>query len=305
MVVDYNENEHLNALFLVLDDHVSWFNALMQCLFYPDNSETAGKADKPVSFDQWLIKANQDDAMTPEIIESLTALHSDLFKASDMLVNTIKESGKKPDINDFQKFLTVYEEFLLYVRRLEKDIFIEGSGYDAFTGLRSKTLLHSDLERELQRLARQGKSFCVAMIKVDDFDLIQKNLGRDESNGYLKLIASLIKLSIRSFDDAYYIGEGEFVLSLKQADVSGGISALERLRRELERQNILLRISDGKETVLSMSCCIAEPVAGDDTYDLIKHLHEDLSGLDGGKSGSVLEYHELSPLQRYVQENRS
>ena len=303
MAVDYHENKHLEALLLVLEDHTSWFHKLIQCLFYSEEADLSDLIKKPTSFAQWFVAAHNDDDLPPEIIENLAALHSDLFKASDILLHNLKESVVKPSFNDFKKILTIYEEFLLYIRRLEKEIFLDGSGFDAFTGLRSKSLIFDDIKRELQRLARQGKAFCVAMIKIDDFDFIQKNVQQDESDGYLKLIASLIKLSIRSFDDAYYIGGDAFVLCLKQADVSGGVSALERLRKELERQDVRLKTDGNSDAALSMSCCIAEPVVGDDAGDLIENLHLDLSSVECKKSGSVLEYHELSPLQRYIRED--
>ncbi len=304
MIVDYHENEHLNTLLLVLEDHSNWFHALVQCIFYPEESELLTSIKKPTSFAQWFVHASREDGMPPEIIEKLSALHSDLFKMADTLVLLSKETGVKPKRKSFNKFLMIYEEFLLYIRRLERDILLDGIGYDAFTGLRSKKLIFSDIERELHRLARQGKSFCVAMIKIDDFDLIQKHSDKNESQGYIKLISSLIKLSIRSFDDAYYMEGDEFVLCLKQADISGGIAALERLRSQLEAQSVNIRNGDSSEKALSMSCCIAEPVAADDAHELVKNLRSDLSSSQGEKTDAVLEYHELSPLQRYIQEGK-
>ncbi len=304
MTIGYSNNKQLNALLLVLEDHTNWFHAFIACLFYPEELELLNSVKKPKSFAQWLVQATNDGGMPPEIIKKLSALHSDLFKISDALLQISNETNQKPTCRDFKKFTTVYEEFLLYIRRIEKDIVIDGIGYDAFTGLRSKKLVYIDINRELQRLERQGKSFCIAMIKIDNFDLIKENSQySDESDGYIKLIADLIKLSVRSFDDAYYMGGDEFILCLKQAEVTGGISALERLRKELEKQDI--RMSDNSKKLLSMSCCIAEPVEGDNAEELIKNLRLDLSVSQHEKIDAVLEYHELSPLQRYVQDSNS
>ncbi len=302
MAINYSDNEHVEALLFVLEDHASWFHMLLQNIFYPEEAHLLKPIEKPTSFAQWLVKATTDGgAMPPEIIEKLSALHSDLFKVSDALMQISSKTKKKPDRQAFQKFITVYEEFLLYIRRIERDIVLDGIGYDAFTGLRSKKLVRIDIERELQRLARQGKNFCVAMVKIDNFDLIEKYAEQTEKDGYIKLVSSLIKLSIRSFDDAYYMGGNEFILCLKQAEVSGGVSALDRLRKELENQDVI--ISDDKPS-LSMSCCIAEPVEGDNADELIRNLRFDLSLSQNKKADTVLEHHELSPLQRYVQSNK-
>ena len=141
------------------------------------------------------------------------------------------------------------------------------------------------------------------MVKVDNYELIAQLPTPEEVRGYIKLVADLIKLSLRSFDDAYYMGKDEFVLCLKQADVTGGVSALERLRKELETQDVALKSASGEIVPLSVSCCIAEPLGDDNVEELIRNLRLDLQDTGYKKSDTVLEYHELSPLQRYMQED--
>ncbi len=300
MALKYNKNKHYKELLPILDDHAEWFHSLVKCFFYPEEAGELCGINKPTSFAKWSVYVNRKGEVPPEIIDKLSSLHADLFALSDVLVNISRQTGERPPKKDFEKFLTVYEEFFLYIRRLEKDYIIEGSGYDAFTGLRNKNILIVDIERELQRFARQGKSFCIALIKIDNFAAIKEKASEKEVDGYIKLIAGLIKLSIRSFDDAYYLGDDEFALCLKQSDVSGGVSALERLRQELERQGVFINI-DNKDIPLSMSCCIAEPVCDDNIEELIEDLRSDLKNSEFKKTDTVLEYHELSPLERYVQ----
>ncbi|MGH1376584.1 MAG: diguanylate cyclase domain-containing protein [Alphaproteobacteria bacterium] len=297
-----NDNRHWDMLLPVLEEHAEWFHEITQCLFYAEDDSVFVSLKKPTSFAQWMVFANKEGGVQPEGIEKLASLHADLFKAADVLVHHTQETRVKPSYKDFKGFLTIYEEFLICVRRMEKDLHLEGSGYDSFTGLRSSRLMASDVKRELHRLARQGKNFCIAMARIDNFDVIKEAASDEELGGYIKLIAGLIKLSIRSYDDGYYMGDDEFVLCVKQAEVSGGISALERLRRELEQQKIEFVLKDGSKVPLSMSCCIAEPVESDDVVDLITNLRNDLNDLDKEKTDTVLEFMELSPLQRFVQD---
>ncbi len=304
MTLNYSENENWAKLLPILEDHNAWYHVLVQCLFYPENIDLMHKLQKPTSFAQWLVYANKEKGIQPEIVEKLSAVHADMFKVVDGLIYNMKETREKPSCKDFKNFLKHYEEFLFYIRRLEKDLLQDGSGFDTQTGLRSKNMLYADISRELERLERQGKSFCIAFMKLDNYEHIPMESIHDEQKGYIKLISGLIKLSIRSFDDAYYMGEDEFVLSLKQTDVSGGVTALERLRQELEQQNIKFQIeARGKEVPLSLSCCIAEPVGGDDVSDLLANLRSDLKKSKTDRTDTVLEYHELSPLERYVQGN--
>lgn len=294
------QEQRWKSLLTVLDDHTEWFHSVIQNLFYYDAKDKLMAVVKPASFAEWLEDARNQDNIQEELLDHLRDLHRDMFKASDVLLHDAKTLRLKPEFEAYQAFMTFYEEFLQRVRRLERDFLIDGSGYDSFTGLRSPKVLVKDIERELHRLSRRGKSFCLAMAKIDEFEAIQRSYSEKACDSYVKLVADLIKLSIRSFDDAYYLGQDEFVLCLKQADIAGGISALERLRKELERQKITLDI-DGRKAPFSMSCCIAAPVQGDDVEELIKNLRIDLNAKDR-KSDTLLEYYEMSPLQRYVHE---
>lgn len=297
MALEYDVRFRWMELLPVLDEHTAWFHDLLKIIFYQDKAELA----KPVSFARWLVHANGDDGIQLEVIEKLTRLHIEMLKMAENLRKHVETAGQKPFAADFQNFMTVYEEFILCIRRLEKDFIHEDTGYDSFTGLRSPKNLHSDFDREMQRMARQGRSFCIALARIDNFSSLKMHYSKNECDAYVKLVSELIKLSIRSFDDAYHMGGDEFVLCLKQANVTGGFSALERLRRELELQEIFLTIG-GQDKRLSMSCCIAEPVDGDTIEDLLANLRQDLSGTEK-KSDLVLEYHELSPLQRLIKKD--
>lgn len=300
MALDYDVKFRWTKLFPVLDEHTAWFHDFLNLIFYGDVKSSDKPLTRPVSFLTWLETAKKDEGIQAEVIDQLIRLHNDLFAHADSLLKEVQKTKAKPDNNSFQEFMTIYEEFVLSLRRLESDFMLEDSGYDPFTGLRSPSNLFSDIDREMQRLCRQGRSFCLAIARIDNFAVIQKSYTPSEKNAFIKLVSDLVKLSIRTFDDAYHVGKGEFVLCLKQADIRGGFSALERLRKELEAQSITLEIENQKK-LLSMSCCIAEPIYGDDIQDLLNNLRTGLNNTDK-KTDLVLEYFELSPLQRYIQE---
>jgi diguanylate cyclase (GGDEF)-like protein len=150
----------------------------------------------------------------------------------------------------------------------------------------------------MERLSRHGQSFSLALVVIDDFDEILKALGRDEADQVIKRAAGFVRTSLRSFDGAYNMGHGEFVLSLKQASISGGQKALERLRDELEKSDVTYRI-DTQYKKITMSCCVAEPLPDDDLHLLLGNLRADL-GMQEKEAGTVLTYFEMSPLQQFV-----
>ncbi len=302
--LEYEKNKNeLDTFGPILQEHGQWFHDLLEHLFYPSEHDPDCELASPTAFAQWVISANRGDVISPEIVERLNTLHTDLFNKASSLCEYVKETQGKPEYKKFKELVTLFEEFIFHVRRVEKDILAEESGFDSFTGLRSKVMLVRDVSREMERLARQGKSFCLALARIDHFEGILKSAKSDEASGYIKLLASLIKISIRSFDDAYYMEKGVFALCLKQADITGGFSALERLRKELEHQKISVQLFDNDAKALSMSCCIAEPVVGDDLDELLENLSNDLAESDMESTDTVLKYRELSALERYAQES--
>lgn len=302
MGLDYKAEAVKMDLFAVLEDHSEWFNRLSLQLFYPFEVRADQIIQKPTSFAQWITSVKkQGGEVQLDMMEKLSSLHSELFQSAQVLQNHVVKTQAKPNYKEYSDFVTLYEEFAVNMRRLEREILADGNGYDSLTGLRLSKLAERDIAKELDRLARQGRSFCLSLVRVDYFDQIAKVASNDELQGYIRLLADLIKLSLRSYDDAYYFKDGEYLLCLKQADVSGGIAALERLREELERQNIHVNTGAAEDTLMSMSCVIAEPVAGDVPKDLIGNLREDLNSNEQVKTGTVLKYHELSPLQKYAQ----
>lgn len=297
---DEKQEQRWRSLLPVIGDQTEWFDALVQNLFYFEMKGKVLAVEKPVSFADWVKNTRQDGIVQEELLEKLAAMHKDMMKAADKLLIDVKEVKVKPDFEAFQTFVNIYEEFMQRLRRLERDFLLDGTGYDPFTGLRSPKVLFQDIERELHRLSRRGKHFCIAFGRIDDVERIEQSYSEAERNAFVKAIAEIIKFSVRSFDDAYYMGNYEFVLCLKQADMAGGVSALDRLRKELERRNIQIKL--GADVLpLSMSCCIAQPVQGDDIRELIKNLKSDLKN-SNRQPHSVLEYYEISPLQRFVQE---
>ena len=115
------------------------------------------------------------------------------------------------------------------------------------------------------------------------------------------MLGEQIKKCVRTFDDAYRLADDEFVMSLKQTEAKGGVAAVERLRKLIEQEKIMIQ-DDGYDYKLTMSYCVASPVPGDKPEHIIANMRLDLDRYksDGDMS---LEYLEQSPLQRYIKDS--
>lgn len=302
MALHYDLDTDIKALEAVLDDYTEWFLQVTRRIFYPQ--EATGNRTQvfscPPSFEVWAKNAEKTKSARADILRGLRALHDDLCKRSDHLMDTAVKEKRPPPHDEFLKLTVLFEEFTGRIRRFEKDRMLGDSGIDTLTGLRSMDALEKDVKREMERLARQGKTFALALVRIDHFKDIRKENTQEEVDRCVKAVAELVKKSMRSFDDAYRDEDGMFILSLKQTGTPGGIKALKRLKTELDESKLMYK-SKGVDTLVTLSSCIGEPSNGEDIITFLKNLESDLD-VYREDAGSVLEHFDLSPLQRYVRD---
>lgn len=285
------EGRRFKALEPVLDEHAEWFGRVMRWTFYPDDPRSAEPLNDPTSFELWMRGARDDDFYEPDAINRLTDLYRDLRTASRALV-AASAGGVRPAVGLMDGFIDLYDEFLSQLRRLERDSMLADSGIDAATGLRSRENMVFDLERELERRARRGRPFCLAFVRLDGHAALMAAQGKEAAFEQIKQAAAAIRKMARSYDDAYRLDNGEFVLSLKHSDLTGGMRAVERLRLYLSEQ----------DAPFTMSYVVAEPVPGDDIRAMIVQSRKDLDA-NKEKPDVALRYKEVSPLARFAQDD--
>ena len=263
---------------LILRDYATWFGEVMRTAFYSTDAKQR----------EGIVPPAIAPALEPHFQSINQTIPDQIFESEIYLAESTKKllaGNKAPDADTFQKFWQAYEGMLGLLHRLEKDEVMAGSGIDPETGLRSAAVMLPDLERELERRARRGQPFCIALTRIDG----------DENNKdpeKRKLAVICLKKTVRSFDDAYVTGQGDFLVSLKHADVNGGLKFSVRLNDALKRN---------ENVNFTMSCCVAEPMPGDNMEELITNTRVDLNHIAQLGAGASGQYEDLSPLSRYVQ----
>ncbi len=285
MALEYENSSKFEKLAPVLEEYADWFAQVSLCVAYQDEGKESEGVLTPVSFQNWVKDTAEIEKLNSIVIEDISKSHDDLLKIGGGLLDALK-SGKKPSYESFVEFKNLYGAFLLRVRRLEKDSAIDGSGLDEETGLRSSKTIESDLKKEMERLSRQGNPFALVTTRIDSF------AGQQDQKKALSVAVANIKRCVRSFDDAYYLGNGHFLLSLKHADLIGAQAAVNRLQQFLkgDEKNI---------PAMTMSYCMAEPVPGDEVSVLLQNMNQDLSDHMNEKD-SVLKFLEVSALERFA-----
>ncbi len=277
----------IRAITLILDEHSDWFGRIMRKSFYPGESRSVPAS--PPSGAGNLMEELRDNGVHERMVDIILSISKEMYQAADNLIEAGSASEGRPDISLMDNLINLSESFLAHIRRLEKDNILAGSGIDTLTGLRTSEAMFRDLELEMERRARRGKPFCVVLARIDGFGEFSHGISHEHLEEIISSVADIVRKCVRTYDDAYYIDNGEFVLCLKHADIRGGMAAVNRLRRMLKEA--------GGQTTLSY--VTAEPGEGDDVKQLIVYLRDDIDQYVSEKDVS-LQYYEVSPLKRYL-----
>lgn len=298
MSVDEALSNKLNELNSICREYVAWYTAFSKQVAYAGEGAKQSIA-VPKSFIAWYLQASLDEALlVQESMQQLKSIHDELHAAGKELTQMMEEDGGTLPEDAYANLASLFDAFVAGLLRLQRDCMLESTGVDPYSGLLNRRRLTHDYSVEMERFERQGPPFCLALVRIDEFGAVQAENDAERVQSYVQTMVKLIKKSLRSFDDAYAIGYGEFILCLKQSDITGGVSTLDRLRGMLEGESLRITIH-GEKSVLTFSSCIAAPVEGDPLDQLLENLKDDLN-MQAERTGSIVEYQEISALERYV-----
>ena len=107
------------------------------------------------------------------------------------------------------------------------------SRIDGLTGAANQQYFRELLDREINRSARSGGTFSVALVDCDDFRLINDEFGNVVGDAVLRTIADAITKCIRRSDTAARLGGDEFAILLPDSTIDNAREIVQRLRGKL------------------------------------------------------------------------
>lgn len=139
-----------------------------------------------------------------------------------------------------------------YVARLARANFLEVGrlmSHDKLTGLRNRLSFEAILDAELERRREHGGVFSLAYIDIDKLKELNDSKGALTGDEAIKLVASVIREHIRSFDSASRLGGDEFaILMPNTSDTDCDMLCRELARKiaaRLEEANLPVSASVG------------------------------------------------------------
>ncbi len=187
------------------------------------------------------------------------------------------------------------------------------ANHDILTDLPNRTLLRDRLQQAVIHAKRQGGMVAVLAIDIDQFQLINDNLGHDTGDRLIKVIAKRLRLLVKEGDTLARFGGDAFVVVLPDLDaVETAQDMVSRIMREFKRPVVF-----GKQRLI-VTCSIGVslfPKNGLDVQSLVRcadiamHQVKELGGnhycfhsreMDNGLSKKMLM---RSALQGAVERN--
>jgi diguanylate cyclase (GGDEF)-like protein len=132
---------------------------------------------------------------------------------------------------------------------------------DSLTGLCNRRAFTRELDRELERTRRHGRSVALVLCDVDRFKQINDTHGHPAGDRALCEVAAFLRACLRAGDAAYRIGGDEFALLLPETTAEQAAAVAARVTHGA---------CEGGEPVVGVSCGVAAaPGDGADREALI------------------------------------
>ncbi len=226
------------------------------------------------------------------LLTDLTSINGTYLNGHRVINETLNNGDKitiGKHILRFELLDEIDREYQLQIRRL--------LAHDDLTGLLSSRSFFSELRRESGRARLENRRFCVLMMDVDFFKLVNDTYGHLTGSKTLEEIGHCITGTLRSGDVAARFGGEEFAAFLLDAELPQAIVAAERIREAIEEYEFSV-IRKGKPSDKhNITISIGISSFPDDSGDPIELVEMADSALYRAKSlgrNKVCTYRELS-----------
>lgn len=145
---------------------------------------------------------------------------------------------------------------------------------DALTGVYNRRYFDHEIQMEMQRTQRYGKSISLAFIDIDNFKLVNDHHGHQVGDLVLQGLAHILQQQMRNTDILARYGGEEFVIIFPETMESQAVDVLNRIIKLVRDQPIIQ--NEGLDFYITISAGLAEWKKGMSGSDWIQLADEAL-----------------------------
>jgi diguanylate cyclase (GGDEF)-like protein len=287
--------------------------------FYPSrktadqHGESLPPPDEPSLFATWLadvvssrnhLLVCPDTARAPEIAEAaktrgIASLAAVRVRGEHAGVSgTLEVRSANPGSFDLERLSLLslladsFDGLLAQAAHLQRLVYV-----DPLTKVFNRSFFQREIGAEVARARREGKSFALSIVDVDDFKRVNTLFGYEAGNEILAELAELLQSALRPFDSVARWGGEEFALLLAvpvDREDAGAIS--DRLRLSVANHLFQVTGLDGRRSDLPVTISMGVslfPLDAETPEDLWRFANKALLEAKKPPKNRVVFYSEL------------
>lgn len=297
MAVSYAQVISTDMIVSEIETILDWRNEVIRQCFFPGSQPRPAEATAPSAMLIWCRREADRGTVDRAVVERLAHAHEAMCKAARLILDHTA-GGAAPTLALYDGVENECENFITHVRRLQQDLADSSTAVDPVTGLRTVAGMRNDIKREQDRFDRKGTAFSIANIEIDGLEPLQQKHDRRGMDLIYASVAQVIARTVRSFDDAYYLGKGEYILVLKHVDFMDACSVMDRLRGEIENNPIFMQ--SGEKLKVTASFGIAEAIQREKPDVCVGYAKTALAESKSAGGNRISEYREMSALAQFA-----
>lgn len=297
MAVNYTSILSADLIISELEALTAWRDALLRRNFYGETANGGTPASvPPAQLLAWAERESdrigadrQSAARLQMVFDDLSRVGQEIAGLQDTMPAAL-----------YDRFTAQFAAYVAGIRQLYQELSDKLGAVDPLTGLRTVAGLRAELKREQDRFDRKGTAFSLASIRVDNLDELSRAHHSAHMDAIFAGTARIIAGAIRSFDDAFYIGQGEYLVLLKHVEFMDACSAMDRMCADVGKTAVAL--PDGSRVEVTVSVGVAEAQEREQPDRVLEFAKGARAEAEAAGGNRVQEYQEKSALEHYARD---
>lgn len=164
---------------------------------------------------------------------------------------------------------------------------------DALTGLANRKMFDFKLREATQEAMETGDPVCLLILDLDHFKRVNDTYGHHIGDQVIKLMAVILKETLKGQDTAARYGGEEFAVVLPKTQITNAVKLAENIRQRLAKKEMVNRKTGESLGSITVSIGVAVFYNREQPSDLIERADRALYTAKNGGRNRVVSEHEL------------